>query len=1035
MAGQTEWLAELRRLTVLFAGIEAPMQQPALQQVWEIAQESLLPLDAGLDSFQIDDKGLVLIGLLGLPPWTHDDDPVRGLLAAQRLVGALQQAGFRARCGVTTGRVFCGPIGSRRRRTFSILGDTVNLAARLMAEAEDVLCDAATARAARSRVVLDPLPPRALKGKAAPVEMWRPRGEQRTATPHSLLVGRERERDALLEALHGVQQGRGAAIVLEGEAGIGKSRLLGELRESAEQCSLRVVEGAGSTVEHASPYHVWRHILRSLLEPDEDLRLRLPEPALAPLLNDVLQLQLEETDPTRALQGTERAERTRQVLLALLGNLARERPAVLLLEDAHWFDAASSEVLAMACQAIENVPVLLAVSTRPDALPPLPGARVCRLQALSAPETAALVRSRLQADEVAEEIMAFITARAGGNPFFTEELLHAVEEAGVLRREDGRIALVGPLASLSVPETLEGIVVSRIDRLPAAPQLTLKTASVIGRSFPVQVLSDIHPIPHDRPQVPGHLTVLEQRDFAHPESAEAYLFKHVTTQEVAYNLLPFAQRRALHRAIAQHYEKAPHADYSVLAWHWEKAEVPEHARRCWALSGEHALRAGLCREAIDHLTRAIKLSAGQPYPACWERWLGEAWLGLGNTAESRQHFERALQRLGVRIPHNPAERALRLLGQVAKQTLHRLSPVPIPCPSDRDREVVRESVLCFEPLAQIAWHDHRLNDAMRYTLSGMNQLERLGASADLARVMGLSAVGCASSGQQQLSRFYSRRAIEMARQLDDVAAICWVQLLRGIADVGAGRVAAARQELQEATELAEQLGHARRWEEAAATLGGALLHLGRYTETAALLARIKASAIATGNLQARAWSVYLSGSLSLYQQQPVTVKDEATELRHTEHLALHDRMCVMGVLIGAHRVDGEWDAAMAVVQEAREALGCHSPSGFLLFPAYSETCALALERWEREGPRWRREARRALADLGAFAARFPLAGPRWWYYRGQFARLAGRPLEAQHFLSRARALGQRQQMPYEIQRSNQAMVEAHSSFQSDSRMK
>jgi class 3 adenylate cyclase len=377
VAGETSWLAELRRVTVLFInlpliGASTPLDQA--QTVVRALQTMLYRYEGSLNKISVDDKGATLVAALGLPPLAHEDDAARAVQAALSIAQTLREMGLRCAIGVASGQAFCGEIGSRDRREYTMIGDVVNLAARLMQAADHrppttdhrppttgdhqafsaqnstlntqhstlasqsaILCDEATFQLARSRIAFVPLPPIVVKGKAEPVRAYCPSGEAasgpqaRSPKSNGELVGRAIEQAALAAQLHALLRGDpGGVVVIEGEAGMGKSTLIERLRQLAAGLQIATLIGAGDTTEQSTPYHAWRPILAQIFDLGtagiHEARimelLGASEAALAPLLNAVLPLELPESQLTAQLAGQRRAEATRDLLLRLLQRAA-----------------------------------------------------------------------------------------------------------------------------------------------------------------------------------------------------------------------------------------------------------------------------------------------------------------------------------------------------------------------------------------------------------------------------------------------------------------------------------------------------------------------------------------------------------------------------------------------------------------------------------------------------------------------------------------------------------------------------------------
>jgi class 3 adenylate cyclase len=265
-AGQGEWLAELRRVTPFFLNLldinpgAADLLEP-LQLAMAAVQPILQRYEGSLKEVIVDDKGLTLVAVFGLPPLAHEDDPARAARAALVTQRALGELGLRCAIGLATGRAFCGAVGSDLHREYGTIGEVMNLAARLMQAAPGrILCDEATYRAARSHLAFHDLPAISVKGKAEPVTVYQPvEPTRRTASPPAML-GRVEERAVLIERLRALKDGTSGLVVVDGEPGIGKSRLLADLLERAHARQVMSLAGAGDAIEKSTPYHAWRPI-------------------------------------------------------------------------------------------------------------------------------------------------------------------------------------------------------------------------------------------------------------------------------------------------------------------------------------------------------------------------------------------------------------------------------------------------------------------------------------------------------------------------------------------------------------------------------------------------------------------------------------------------------------------------------------------------------------------------------------------------------------------------------------------------------
>ncbi|NBR30285.1 MAG: hypothetical protein EBT83_18040, partial [Betaproteobacteria bacterium] len=359
--------------------------------------------------------------------------------------------------------------------------------------------------------------------------------------------------------------------------------------------------GHADAIEHGTTYFIWREVLRQILNAaagrSVDAQRRYLETMFArerelagwlPLINDVLPLGFAESAALRGMSEQARAESTLKVLLHLLHCAIEARPVVLVLEDAHWMDSISWTLAARLMQREPSLMLVLVMRSghTPESadgreLLAQTAAQRISLASFTREDTATLVCDRLRVSTVPDELITLIFERTDGHPLFSEELAYALRDSGYLLMRNGECLLAGEAARIDapkMPETVEGIIASRVDRLAADEQLTLKIASVLGRSFTQGALCAVHPLQNDAAVVARQLERFVELDLLHPletGSAGDFQFKHIITQEVTYGLLSFAQRRDLHRAAGGWLERA-HAGalnevYPLLAHHWSRA--------------------------------------------------------------------------------------------------------------------------------------------------------------------------------------------------------------------------------------------------------------------------------------------------------------------------------------------------------------------------------------------------------------------------------------------------------------------------------
>jgi class 3 adenylate cyclase/tetratricopeptide (TPR) repeat protein len=713
----SRWIGELRRISVLFIGLPELGENLEFQHAVLCAiQTALYRFEGSLNKVSLDEKGVVLVAAFGLPPLAHEDDAARAIKAAQATQRAMEELDTRCVIGIASGRVFCGAVGNELRREYTMIGDVVNLAARLMQAAGQarervigaqptastmMLCDEATALSARSYVDLAPLPPIMVKGKAQPIAIYhpvvRPAPVTRGPRPQMQVIGRTEERARMIMALNRLMHDQqGSTLVLEGEAGMGKSWLIADLIREAIVRRINVFTGGGDALEQATPYYAWRTIFSQLYDIDvlsdqaarrrHMLDLLELEPELldrAPLLNTVLPLDLPDNNATAALSDSNRAEQTRQLLVGCIRASTERSPKIIILDDMHWCDSAS---WALAEQIARSVPhLLLIVAARPTIGSPFTEGMAAirrlaeaafRLDSLSFANMRLLVAARLGVAAIPALVADLIWEKAQGNPFFSTELAYALRDSGLLQINGNACEIAteaGDLRTLSLPDTLQGVITSRIDRLTPAQQLTLKTASVIGFVFAERALHAIYPLEHERPHLAQYLHALEQQDMTLLEPLEpelAYRFKHAITQEVVYDLMLFAQRRALHRSLALWFERIYANDLEryvqLLAHHWNRAGESVRALAYYERAAASALELCAYREARSLFAQAVDVAATlePPQPerqielyfslgeTCWFQGdllaaqdTIEAGLAIARKHQNEPHIARALSRL------------------------------------------------------------------------------------------------------------------------------------------------------------------------------------------------------------------------------------------------------------------------------------------------------------------------------------------------------------------------------------------------------
>src|SRR5499427_7206311 len=581
---------ERKQVTVLFAdvaGFTTLAEQLDPEIVHDIINRCFEGITAEVHRFEGTINQYTGDGIMALfgAPIAHEDSPRRAVHAALGIQHAIRDVAqalqaerglsLQMRIGINTGLVVVGKIGDDLRMDYTAVGDTTNLAARLqqMAQPGSVLISAVTQQRVAGFFETHDLGEMPVKGRA-PVrafEVLRPHGRrtrfdvavERGLTP---LVGRERALATLWERFREVKAGRGQVIGIAGEAGIGKSRLVLEFRRALAQAGEAVtwLEGHCISFGQASPFLPLIELLREHFEIDEfdgepDIIAKVEQgmrrmgelEAHLPAIRSLLSVA--PGDPAfAALEGAARRRHLFAALRALSLRGAQLRPLVLVVEDLHWIDTSSEEFLTFLLDAVAGVPLLLLVTYRIGYAPPF-GSRsfytTLTLHGFSEAETLAMAGHVLGIAQFPAELQTALMAKAEGVPLFIEEVTKTLLDLGVLQRDNGGYRLVKNLSEVSVPDTIQAIIMARLDRLGENGKHTVQLASVIGRQFLVRLLARIAGL---RDRLEGLLRELQALELIYEQGLlpePAYIFKHAVIQDVAYNSLLRQQRKALHRAV------------------------------------------------------------------------------------------------------------------------------------------------------------------------------------------------------------------------------------------------------------------------------------------------------------------------------------------------------------------------------------------------------------------------------------------------------------------------------------------------------
>jgi predicted ATPase/class 3 adenylate cyclase len=644
--------AERRQLTVLFCDLvdstvlASRLDPEDWREVVRAYQEMCAKVIARFEGHIAQCIGDGLLVYFGYPQ-AHEDDAQRAVRAGLDILTAMgtlntrleREKGVRVaiRVGIHTGPVVAGEIGGRGPREPLALGETPNLAARLqsLAAPNSMLIGERTRRLVGGAFDVEELGLHALKGVSVPMRVYGIRGESvaesrfeaasaRGLTP---LIGREAELGLLLQRWQQAKAGEGQVFLLAGEAGIGKSRLIQTVLERVtEEPHVRLQYQCSPYYSHSAFYPIIAQLERGARFARDDTpaqKLDKLETLLAqgtarvaevaPLFAALLSVPTDDRYPPLSLSPERQKAQTIVAFVEQLVGLSRHQPVLFLLEDAHWCDPTTLEVLDQLVHRTPELRVLVLITARPEFTAPWTASHLTTLTLtrLGRAQVATMVAQLTAGKALPTEVLAQILARTGGVPLFVEELTKTILESGLLREVGERYLLTEPLPPLAIPATVQDSLMARLDRLAPVKEVA-QLGAALGREFTYALVAAVASL--GEAALPDALEQLVRAGllFRHGQPPEAhYRFKHALVQEAAYASLLRSRRQELHRRIATvleaRFPAIAETQPEVVAGHYTEAGLPEQAIPYWQRAGQRAIARSANVEALSHLTRALTL--------------------------------------------------------------------------------------------------------------------------------------------------------------------------------------------------------------------------------------------------------------------------------------------------------------------------------------------------------------------------------------------------------------------------------------------
>jgi class 3 adenylate cyclase/tetratricopeptide (TPR) repeat protein len=1087
---------ERRVLTVLFCDVKGStaMAEKLDPEEWaDIMKHAfayLIPPVTHHDGIVARLMGDALLAFFGAPT-AHEDDPQRAVRAGLEIVEGItgyreqlqRERGldFNVRVGVNTGLVFVGAIGADRRVEYTAVGDTMNLAARMEQTARpgSVQITEQTFKLVEPWFEFEPLGGIQVKGKREPVLAYRVLrvkarpGRGRGLEGHGLsapLVGRDQELERIEACVqHLYEREEGGIVGIIGEAGLGKSRLVAEAKffASSKRSSVLWLEAQALSFGQTISYWPFQQILRGWAgiseEDDTDTSLTKLESCVRglygeettdylPYLANLLALEVrgEYAERVKYLDGDAMGKQIFLTSRRFFERLAHAQPMVLIFEDLHWMDESSTLLLEHLLPLVETVPILIFGVSRPER--ETSAARLLelcrrdfadrytevRLAPLSESDSIRLINDLLDIENMPARLRELIVDKADGNPFFLEEVIRTLIDADAVIRDasSGRWRATAQIEAIHIPNTIQGVIMARVDSLDEGLKQVLRMASVIGRSFLYRVLKAITEAGQ---RLDDNLTELQSSELIHEKQRLPeleYMFKHALAQEATYESVLLTRRRDIHarvaRAIESLFTERLEEFYGLLAYHYAKAEVWGKAQEYLFKAGDQAGRMAADTEALSYYRQALTAyehTFGDKWVpverAALSRKMGEALFRRGEHKQAFEYLQHALIYLDHPLPTSRWAIRITILDEIIRQIGHRLWPsLFFKQLGEPVSQAVEEEGRIYESLTWIAAVDpeHFLLIVLRM----LNFSERNDFRPGI--IMGFATLGLIADFMAffKLARYYFRKAALLADQSQHLGVQGLVYNFRAIHENIQGQWNTTLEYTQRAADSQHQDGYwnVRGWALALSNSADAHIHLGNFTQALRHAQDLVQLGQESGDRQAQCWGLSRQG----FAQRGLGRLEEAIEsLEEGMELAktVPDYQTYVdsgGELGQCYLRKGTLEQAFAVFEECRRSSLEHnlmkSPVITRFRNGLAEACLLAVEQSDKNDKRdWLKKAGRACQDALKQGKAYPPGTPEAMMLRGRYEWLRGRHNSARKWWQRSLVGAERMDLRYDLGRT------------------
>ncbi|MEX0340926.1 MAG: AAA family ATPase [Arenibacterium sp.] len=1023
-----KWAAQFRKVTTVFVchdGVLSTLED--LHGFVLTAQQVIRRHGGVVEQVTFDEKGISCVGAFGLPGGSQKDDASRAVQAALEVSQSFDQHRIPARVGVGTGLLYCGDVGSETRRHFALYGPSINLAARLALSETGVVCDEATSEAAGHNIEFSHRNVDEIAGVQGVYRAFLPvRVRPAPIRKTRRFVGRTAEIASVLRRLDDLEIGRGGLMLIGGEPGIGKTRLMTEVLTVARQRGLRVVSETISNAATGAPLDLWIRILGHIARVPDGTGKHDP-----PMAEETIGLP---SSATRATPETWAIRFKLELIRRLQSKDAR--PLVIGIDNLHWIDSASLDLLGELVHEAGNFLILATASpTTPDenkAVRRLRQADTCEnmlLGPLSHEELDAQIKTVLGVGELAKPLGKTLYDLTKGHPLYCEELVLAMQ-AGKHLRIEGETAVLAQTDqnsfSVDAAPSLNGAISMRLDQLSWIQQLVLKSASALGQQFERADLMAVFPGDAKAGTLEREVEALVEAAFLYPDGDGTLNFKHALTRDIVYGQLPDRQRRELHVAayntLLARFDGAASdaAMLSSLSVHAEQAgrftDAIKYIESLVLLSRDRNANAA----AIWHQRHAFKLVQKQDIAlsteteASWWLNLGDAHNELSQNREAADAYRRALAILEDEPPRGNATLVARTSLEIFWQTARRCLPLSNRAGGDNTQSGADFRARAYQRLAEIAFFQNDSLSVLHHTLRAANLAEMSGEVVHKSISHASLAIGLGINGLGRLARFYRDISLAASDGAADDTTRAYTRLLAVVLAFGEGDWNTIQQTGDEAAQLYLKVGDEFRHHQIRFMQFYGHLLTGQLDHAQDRFDEIAGFESSREFQQSKYWAATSALLLEILLHLPARDRIREVQELMNDRMDLSDCLMGHGLTAVAWAKLGERDLAIAEAEAAVDLLVKSPPTigGGYLFGSAGPVEVLLRYAADDAVPAVQRTAARAkigsaLRALKTYARRVPVSRARVRLLQGAAAALDGDAKNARgHWTAGAATAGQ-----------------------------